>query len=162
MSGQFAQPTPELFFATVNGYQQSAVIKGAIELDVFTAIAEGNTTAKELADKCDASERGMRILCDYLVTIGFLTKADGRYGLTPASAFFLDRRSPAYIGGSIEFLHSTLILDSFKDIAGAVRKGGPFSSRSKRLAREHNRGSLPSGASLPEPRHAYFRTFLTV
>jgi hypothetical protein len=41
---------------------------------VFTAIGSGIESAPTLAQKCQASERGMRILCDYLTIIGFLTK----------------------------------------------------------------------------------------
>ena len=67
-------PTPALFFETVNAYQRTASLKAAIELDVFTAIAEGKHAANEIADRCQTSERGMRILCDYMVIIGFLTK----------------------------------------------------------------------------------------
>src|SRR5688500_18247709 len=100
------QPSPELFFDTVNAHQRTAAIKAAVELDVFTAIGKGNTTAEALAAACHASERGTRILCDYLVVIGFLAKTDGRYSLTPDSAMFLDRRSAAYAGSIIEFLLS--------------------------------------------------------
>src|SRR5438309_2405272 len=68
------QPSPALFFETMNAYQRTACLKGAIELNLFTAIAEGADTAETLARRCGASERGVRILCDYLVIIGFLTK----------------------------------------------------------------------------------------
>ncbi len=93
-------PSPALLFDTMNAYQRTTALKGAIQLDVFTAIGEGNTTAPALAERCDTSERGMRILCDYLVIIGFLTKAGSAYGLTPDTAMFLDRRSavPIYAG----------------------------------------------------------------
>ena len=63
--------------------QTGLALKAAIELDLFTAVGEGAQTASELAERCKASERGTRILCDYLVVIGFLTKDGGRYGLTP-------------------------------------------------------------------------------
>src|SRR5919202_705229 len=91
------QPSPELFFETMNDYQRTAALKAAIELDLFTAIGEGAHTAEALAQRCETSMRGMRILCDYLVVIGFLTKDENRYGLTPDSAAFLDRNSPSYI-----------------------------------------------------------------
>src|SRR6266571_7055713 len=106
MSGyaETQQPSPELFFETLNAYQRTQCLKGAIELDLFTAIAEGANTAPALARRCAASERGIRILCDYLVVIGFLTKDENSYGLTADSATFLDKRSPAYLGGTIEFL----------------------------------------------------------
>src|SRR5438477_7502625 len=91
MSGyaETQQPSPELFFETLNAYQRTQCLKGAIELDVFTAIAQGANTAPALARRCAASERGIRILCDYLVVIGFLTKDENSYGLTVDSAVFL-------------------------------------------------------------------------
>src|SRR3982751_3228101 len=91
------QPSPELFFETVNAYQRPAALKAAVELDLFTAVAEGSRTAQEIAARCGASERGVRVLCDYLVIIGLLTKEGDAYGLTQDSAVFLDRRSPAYM-----------------------------------------------------------------
>jgi hypothetical protein len=41
-------------------------MKGAIELEVFTDIADGAITSAEIARRCNASARGMRILCDCL------------------------------------------------------------------------------------------------
>jgi SAM-dependent methyltransferase len=117
-------PSPEHFFRSVNAYQLTRALKGAIDLDVFTAIAEGKTTAKTLAESRQASERGMRILCDFLAVTGFLTKAGGDYGLTPDSAMFLDRRLPYYVGDSVEFLLSPTVEQAFSDVAAAVRKGG--------------------------------------
>ena len=117
-------PSPERIFATFNAYQQSAALKAAIELDVFTAIGEGKQTPPELAERCGASERGLRILCDYLTIMGLLGKADGRYSLTPESGAFLDRRSPAYIGSAADFLIQPQFFDTAKDLASSVRKGG--------------------------------------
>jgi cyclopropane fatty-acyl-phospholipid synthase-like methyltransferase len=131
------QPSPALFFETVGAYQRTASLKTAIELEVFTAIGEGRTSAKELAERCKTSERGMRILCDCLTVIGFLTKAGNRYGLTPDTAMFLDRRSPAYLGTAVEFLTSKTLMDGFKDIAAAVRKGGTAISEEGTMAPEH-------------------------
>lgn len=124
MSNEMPQPSPELFFETVNAYQRPAAIKAAVELDLFTALGEGQKTAQELASACAASERGVRILCDYLVIIGFLTKADGRYGLTQDSAVFLNRRSPAYMGSTLEFLLSPMLMSGFEDLTATVRRGG--------------------------------------
>jgi ubiquinone/menaquinone biosynthesis C-methylase UbiE len=124
MSEQMTPPSPERFFETVNAYQRPAAIKAAVELDLFTALGEGRKTAAELAERCEASERGVRILCDYLVIIGFLTKDEGGYGLTQDSAVFLDRRSPAYMGGTLEFLLAPSLVAGFDDLAATVRKGG--------------------------------------
>ncbi len=121
---QSQQPTPERFFNTVNAYQQTEAIKAAIELDVFTAIAEGNTTAAAIAARCGAAERGMRILCDFLSIHGFLSKDDQRYGLAADAAVFLNRRSPAYMGGTIEFLLNSRLREGHALLTEAVRSGG--------------------------------------
>ena len=118
------QPTPEHFFNTINAHQQTAAMKAAVELEVFTAIAEGNVTAASIANRCKAAERGVRILCDFLTIHNFLTKEGGRYGLAPDSALFLNRHSPAYVGGAIEFMLTRRIKDANEQLTEAVRIGG--------------------------------------
>jgi 2-polyprenyl-3-methyl-5-hydroxy-6-metoxy-1,4-benzoquinol methylase len=120
---QTRQPSPALIFDALNGYQRSQAIKTAVELELFTAIGEGQTTAKEIADRCGASERGTRILCDFLTIIGFLTKQDNKYALTPDAAMFLDKRSPAYMGTVTEFILSDYIKDNFDRLTETVRTG---------------------------------------
>ena len=137
MTAQAQQPTPTLFFETISAYQRTEAIKAAIDLDVFTVIGEGNRTASQIAIRCDAAERGVRILCDYLTLIGFLTKDEDGYCLTQDSAVFLDRRSPAYIGSTVEFLASDQITEGFKHLAAAVRKGGTAIPEAGTLAPEH-------------------------
>ena len=118
------QPSPQLFFQTINAYQRTEALKAAIELEVFTAIGEGNTTAAQIAQRTGASEKGVRVLCDYLTIHGMLTKQGDQYGLTVDSATFLDKRSPAYLGGAVEFLCSPTLLEGTKRMTEAVRKGG--------------------------------------
>lgn len=118
------QPTPERFFKAVNAYQQTDALKSAIELDIFTAIAGGDTTAPAIAKRCGASERGTRILCDFLTIHGFLAKNGDSYALAPDVAIFLNRQSPAYIGGSVEFLLTPRIRQAHELLSEAVRKGG--------------------------------------
>src|SRR6185503_1156926 len=137
MSDQMTQPSPLLIFDIMTAYQRTGVFKAAIELDVFSAIGKGNQTPDAVARACGVAERGARTLCDYLVVIGFLTKEDGRYGLTQDSAVFLDKRSPAYMGGAIEFLASPMLADAFNDIAGAVKKGGTVLPDEGSVAPEH-------------------------
>ena len=124
-------------FQGFTAYQLSAALKGAIELDLFSAIAEGNATAEALATRCQASTRGVRILCDYLAAVGFLRKTDGRYTLDPESGPLLDRHSPLYVGSAIRFLASPVVMQSFADVAGAVRKGGTVVDAGGATAPEH-------------------------
>jgi 2-polyprenyl-3-methyl-5-hydroxy-6-metoxy-1,4-benzoquinol methylase len=130
-------PSPVHLFDTINSYQKTAALKGAIELDVFSSIAAGQNTAAQLAQACRTDERGTRILCDYLVVIGFLTKQERHYGLTPDTAAFLDKRSPAYMGGCIDFMLAPHHLENFKDVAAIVRKGGTTAPEGGNVAPEH-------------------------
>jgi ubiquinone/menaquinone biosynthesis C-methylase UbiE len=111
-------------FETLRAYQQTAALRAAIELDLFTAIGEGATTAVDIAAKRGASERGVRILCDTIVTDGFLTKDSGHYRCAPDAVLFLDRRSPACIASVSEFLASPGNVTGSLSLADCVRKGG--------------------------------------
>ena len=117
-------PSPERIFSTLTAYQQSAALKASIDLDVFTAIGEGANTASALGAKIGAAERGVHILCDYLTIQGFLAKEGDRYALTPESAMFLNRHSPACLGSMSDFLTDPGHKKNFEALAEAVRKGG--------------------------------------
>ena len=99
-----AMPTPERIFDQLFAYQKSAALKTAVELEIFTAVDEGATTVPAIAKRVRASERGVRILCDYLTIQQLLTKSSNSYGLTPDSAAFLSKKSPAYLGTVARFL----------------------------------------------------------
>jgi SAM-dependent methyltransferase len=131
------QPSPQLFFQSINAYQRTEALRTAIELETFSAIGEGNTTVPEIAKRCKTSERGMRILCDFLCIMGFLNKEENAYSLTPDAAMFLDKRSPAYLGGAVEFLSSPMLTEGFKNLTEAVRKGGTAMSDEGTIAPEH-------------------------
>ena len=118
------QPTPERFFNAMNAYHQTEALKTAVDLDVFTAIGEGNTTTAAIAKRCQAAERGVRTLCDFLTIHGFLTKDGTQYGLAADTAVFLNRKSPAFIGTAMEFLLSARSREAFSQLTEAVRRGG--------------------------------------
>lgn len=119
-----SKPTPERIFNTMIAFQETEALKAAIELDIFTAIADGANTAATLAAKTGASERGVRILCDYFTIKEFLTKKGNEYSLTQESAVFLNRHSPAYLATMIDFLASPWSRKNFGGLTEAVRKGG--------------------------------------
>jgi ubiquinone/menaquinone biosynthesis C-methylase UbiE len=127
MSSPTAQPrpNPDMIFDTLNAYQQTAALRAAIALDVFTKIGEGTDTSPALAKRCDATERGIRILCDYLVVHGFLTKHNDCYALTDDSATFLDQRSPACIASAAGFLTLPVTINAYHDLARTIRTGQP-------------------------------------
>ena len=125
-----------VLFAAFNGFQRTAALKAAIDLDLFTAIGEGRTTPSELAQRCGASERGLRMLCDSLAALGFVRKDGGHYALDPDLGMLLDRHSPAYVGSAANFLASPMVTEAFGALTAAVRKGGTAVAEGA-LAPEH-------------------------
>jgi ubiquinone/menaquinone biosynthesis C-methylase UbiE len=119
-----AQPASAgLVLDTLLAFQRSAALRAAIELGIFRAIGEGPGDVSSIARRCSASERGIRILCDYLTVIGFLNKQDGRYLHSPTSAAFLDPSSPMCIASISKFLTNAMMHDPSRELTAIVRTG---------------------------------------
>ena len=125
--------TPMRFFEAMHAYQRTAAVKAAIELDLFTAIADTDGTVAAIASRIRASKRGVRALCDFLVVMGFagkyLDEDSSRYSLTADTNMFLNRKSPVYVGSATTFMGSRILMNAFDDLAAVVRAGGPLPER---------------------------------
>src|SRR5579862_9188622 len=119
-----SMPSPDIVFSTLFGYQRSAALNSAIDIEIFTIIDQGAQTPAEIATRCSASERGVRILCDYLSVMWLLEKVGTTYRLVPESAMFLSKRSPAYLGTTARFLLRPELKRNFDRLTEAVRRGG--------------------------------------
>ena len=115
--------TPGLVFEMLLAHQRTAALKAAIDLDVFRAVGEGPGDVASIARHCSASERGIRILCDFLTICGVLAKKDGRYQHTPTSAAFLDPRSPSSLASIAQFLANPAMREPYDHLAEIVRTG---------------------------------------
>jgi ubiquinone/menaquinone biosynthesis C-methylase UbiE len=131
------QPSPDLIFDAITAYQKTAAMKAAVDVDLFTHLAEGPATAGELAKRCGASERGTRILCDYMAVHGFVMKSGDTYAVTQDTGVFLNRKSPAYAGGAMTFLLSNELTEAFSSLGEAVRRGGTARPEQGSVAPEH-------------------------
>src|SRR5262245_20464504 len=117
-------PSPALFFDTISAYHRTEALRAAIELDLFSQVAVGHHTAAELAGACQAAPRGIRILADYLTILGFFRKVGERYERPADAMVFLDRKSPAYLGGTLRFLLAPGMKECFQSLTAAVQRGG--------------------------------------
>jgi hypothetical protein len=123
MSGQL---DPSRILNTGFGFWGSKVLLTAVELEVFTALAGKKMTGEELGNKLQLHPRGIWDFFDSLVALGFLQReGNGREGLysnTDESALYLDKNSPAYIGGILEMCNARLY--RFWDGLGEALKTG--------------------------------------
>jgi len=122
-SGAKIPPTPAVIFENLQAYQRTFALQAAIELDIFRAVGQGPGDVTSIARHAGASERGIRILCDYLVISELLQKRDGRYQHTPASAAFLDPNSPTCLAPIARFLSLPVMRAPFEQLAEIVRRG---------------------------------------
>ena len=125
MSAMPAAPSPDRIMGLMNAFQGSAMLKAAIDLGLFTEIGAGAGTPAALAERCKASAHGIESLCDSLTVMGLLEKSGGVYSLSPDAAAFLNKASPAYMGGMAGFLMAPEMMRNWSDVAAVVRRGGP-------------------------------------
>jgi ubiquinone/menaquinone biosynthesis C-methylase UbiE len=101
----------------------------AVEIGLFTRIAEGRRTIADLATACRASQRGVRMLADALTALGLCTKegqGDGaQYGLAADAEVFLVAGKPGYVGEFILF-HAFLAEEHWRRLTDCVLTGRPI------------------------------------
>ena len=117
------QLSPAMIMEDLTGAWRARTLVAAVELDVFSQIAAGKRTVKEIAEAAGASPRGMASLLDALTAIGYLRKAGSRYSLQPVSAAFLVPGGKDYVGAMAHAL--SLTWDTWKNLTEAVRSGRP-------------------------------------
>jgi ubiquinone/menaquinone biosynthesis C-methylase UbiE len=118
-----AQTSPAMVMEDLTGAWRARTLVAGVELNVFSLIATGKRTAKEIAAAAGASPRGMGSLLDALTAIGYLRKTGSRYGLQPVSAAFLLPGGKDYAGAIAYAL--SLSWDAWKHLTEAVRSGRP-------------------------------------
>jgi len=115
---------------TATAFWASKVLLTAVELDIFTKLGEGAATAAELGKAAGLHPRGTYDFFDALVALKFLNRdgdgPSGKYRNTPETATFLNKKSPAYIGGMPEMLNSRLF-GFWNGLGTALRTGQPQS-----------------------------------
>jgi hypothetical protein len=108
------------------GYWRSKVLLSAVGLGLFTKLADAPLSRAEIERALGLQPRPAADFLDGLVAMGLLARqGDGegaRYANTPESAHFLDRRSPAYLGGILE-LWEARNFRFWADLTEALRTG---------------------------------------
>ena len=107
------------------GLSKVATVKSAIELEVFTRVAEGHRTVPALARMSGTSERGARVLLDALCFVGLLSRDRTEYKLSPTADAFLVKGKPTYFGDA--FLGG-LAWDARGQLSKMVRTNKPLVS----------------------------------
>jgi precorrin-6B methylase 2 len=104
----YEEPSPEKIFQVGLGFWGSKALLSAVELGVFTVLAQGSLEGEQLRQRLGLHPRGARDFFDTLVSLGFLDRNGTHYSNSADADFFLDREKPSYIGGILEMANARL------------------------------------------------------
>ena len=123
-----AEATPDHIMQIGMGFWASKALLSAVELGVFTYLADGPKTGPDIERALGLHPRGTYDFLDTLVALGLLARdgngVAGRYRNTAETAEFLDRNSPRYIGGILEMANARLYR-FWADLTPALKTGKP-------------------------------------
>jgi hypothetical protein len=110
------------------GFWPSKTVLSAVELELFTVLGADAMTGEEIGEQLGLHPRGIYDFLDTLVALKLLERdgdgSDGCYRNTEETAAFLDKRSPAYVGGILEMSNARLY-PFWGDLTEALKTGKP-------------------------------------
>ena len=122
------QLDPSHIMQTATAFWASKTLLTAVELDLFTKLGEGPQSAAQLGKSLGLHPRGTYDFFDALVALKFLDRdgdgEQGKYRNTKQTAAFLNKNSPAYIGGLPQMLNSRLF-GYWNHLGTALKTGQP-------------------------------------
>ena len=119
--------TPDRIVKLGLAFRAAKALLSAVELGVFTALAESPLDLDTLTKRVGIDERGARDFFDALVALGMLERDEsGRYANTLETDLYLDRQKPTYIGGELDHFN-TYVYPHWNLLTPALRTGKPQS-----------------------------------
>jgi hypothetical protein len=110
------------------GFWPSKTVLSAVELELFTHLGAEAMSGEEIGDRLGLHQRAIYDFLDALVALRFLDRdgdgTEARYRNTTETAAFLDKRSPAYLGGILEMCNARLYR-FWGDLTEALQTGEP-------------------------------------
>ena len=119
------QLSPDAIMQLGLGFWGSKVLLSAVELGVFSALAEeGTLDADALRERLGLHPRSATDFFDALVALDMLEREDGRYSNTAPTELFLDAAKPSYVGGMLEMANARLF-GFWGSLTEGLRTGAP-------------------------------------
>ncbi|MBI4850431.1 MAG: methyltransferase domain-containing protein [Acidobacteria bacterium] len=113
--------TPENIMRIIWAGTETISLSTAVHFDLFTHIANGKNTARELARTTKCSANSIERLLNVLVAMQLLNKDNKIYSLTPESDAFLVRDKGYYLGGMVK--HGQDVLEGWKNLPKSIETG---------------------------------------
>jgi hypothetical protein len=117
------QPLPDAIMYLTRAFAGSKALVSAVELGLFTTLADGPLTGEALRAELGLQARGTADWLDALVSLGMLDRDGDRYANTPATDLYLDAAKPTYVGGMV--IGMAADTSHWDSLTAALRTGRP-------------------------------------
>ena len=109
--------------SVTRGYQGTAVLAAAADLDLFTALSSGPRTPQAIADSLGCDLRGLQILLDALTALRLLEKSGSTYQLAPGLEELLLEDGSQTVLAMVQ--HQANCMRRWAQLARVVKTGRP-------------------------------------
>src|SRR4051812_36438506 len=123
-TNEHAQVTPDQIMQIGLGFMASKTLLTAVELGLFTELANAPASARDLQKKLGLHQRSLPDFLDALVSLGLLERNAGIYANTAATELFLDRNKPTYVVGLLDMANARL-WEPWGNLTTALKTGEP-------------------------------------
>lgn len=125
---EIEQINPSKIMQITMGFMASKVMLSAVNMGLFTFLAEGQKSGIQIQDKLGMHGRGLYDFLDTMVTFGLLQRSGIKetafYSNSDETDLFLDKNKPSYIGGIIEMANNRLY-GFWDNLEAALKTGQP-------------------------------------
>jgi ubiquinone/menaquinone biosynthesis C-methylase UbiE len=115
------------------GFIASKTLFAALDLELFTHLADGALSADALQRRTEAAPNALRTLLRACTSLGLIGRDGERYYNSPAAAQYLAKTSPRYFGDYFRYQIDRQIYPSLHELGDAL-KGRPTTPMYARMA----------------------------
>lgn len=102
------------------GFMASKVLFAALDLEIFTHLADGPLAFDDIEQRTKATPNGLRTLLRACTSLGLLGLDGGRYFNSPAAANYLAMKAPLYFGDYFRYQIDRQIYPSLGELGDAL------------------------------------------
>jgi hypothetical protein len=115
--------------AITYGFMASKALFAALDVDLFSRIAEGVDSTPRLAQATGIAENRLQTLLTALKSLGLVTEREGRFANAPATSRYLIAGAPGDFRDYVRLVNGAFGYESFRHLGTALRGNRIFSDR---------------------------------
>ena len=139
--------------ALTYGFIASKALFAAVELDLFTRIAQGADTLATIAAATGVAANRTRTLLTTLKTVGLISEKDGRFANAPATATYLVDGAPGDFRDYVRVVNGGFLYEGLRHLDQALRGQRVFPDKGFYEGILYSEGGV-GGAAFSAAQHA--------